>query len=224
MRELAERAGLPRSTAHRLARELEEWGGLERVEDGLRPGLRLFELGQRAPRQRDLREAALPAMRDVHAATGRLVQLAVLDGDETVCVEQVVPRGEPRVPSRPGTRVPAHATAMGKVLLACAVDPAALDVLLARPLAGLTRRTITDPAVLRPHLAEVRALGHALNRGEGQRGLLGIAVPLRDDDSVIAALSISFRAQTDLERALVALKTAQPSIERALAASRRSPR
>jgi DNA-binding IclR family transcriptional regulator len=218
IRELAARAELPRSTTHRIARDLVAWGALEATPDGLRPGLKLFELGQRVPRQRRLRDVALPVMRDVHAATGRLVQLAVLDGAETVCIEQVVPRGEPPVPSRPGSRVPAHATAMGKLLLAFAGDDV-LGAVLAEPLPALTPQTITDPARLRSELRRIRRRELSYNNQESQRGLHGVAVPLRTDDEVVAALAVSVRARSALPAATAALQAAAPAISRALSAS-----
>src|SRR4051812_20128199 len=96
VRELARRSGVPRSTVSRLTAALVDWGGLERDGGGrLRPGLRLFELGQRVPRQRSLRDAALPAMQDLLTATGEVVHLAVLDGADTVCIEQLAGRLAP---------------------------------------------------------------------------------------------------------------------------------
>ena len=206
VRELAARAELPRSTTQRLAAELVAWGGLERTPDGLRPGIRLFELGQRVPRQRALREVALPAMRDLHAATGRLIQLAILDRGETVCVDQVVPRAEPRVPSRPGSRMPAHATAMGKVLLATTGAPPPDD------LPAITPHTITDPTTLVAELEAIRARGYATNHEESQRGLHGVAVAVGPE----AGIAVSVRDEAELAPALTALQAIAPAVRRAL--------
>ena len=134
LRELARRTGLPLTTVHRAVGPLIEWGGLERVAGGLQPGLRLFELGQLVPQRTRLRELALPYMGDLYAATHEVVSLAVLDGTETVWIEQLAGRLAPPVPSRVGGRLPAHVTAAGKVLLAWA--PGAVDALCA---AGLQR-------------------------------------------------------------------------------------
>jgi DNA-binding IclR family transcriptional regulator len=206
VRELAARAELPRSTTHRLTGELVRWGGLERTPDGLTPGIRLFELGQRVPRQRALREIALPAMRDLHAATGRLIQLAILDHGETVCVDQVVPRNEPRVPSRPGSRMPAHATAMGKVLLAMTNTPPPHE------LPALTPHTITDSARLEHELQTIRERGYATNHEESQRGLHGVAVAIGPE----AGIAVSVRDEAELGAALTALQAIAPAVRRAL--------
>src|SRR5664279_612712 len=85
--ELARRTGLPKSTTHRLAGELVRLGLLEQAGPRLRLGLRLFELGQLVPRQRTLRDAALPFMEDLREATQNSVHLAVLEGIEVVYVE-----------------------------------------------------------------------------------------------------------------------------------------
>jgi len=215
VRELAMLAELPRSTTHRLAGELVEHGMLERVPGGLQPGMRLFELGQRVPRHRLLRDVALPAMHDLHAATGQLVQLAVLDGAETVCLEQIAARSGPPVPSLPGRRMPAHATAMGKALLADA-DPEAIDALLCHPLPSLTDATITDPDELRAELRRIRRRGHATSDQESQRGLYAVAAPLRDGPRTVASLALGMRRRGALGGALPALLAAADAITRRL--------
>jgi IclR family transcriptional regulator, acetate operon repressor len=222
IRELAMFAELPRSTTHRLAGELVEHGMLERVAGGLQPGMRLFELGQRVPRHRLLRDVALPAMHDLHAATGQLVQLAVLDGGETVCLEQIAARSGPPVPSQPGRRMPAHATAMGKALLADA-EPTLIDALLSHPLPALTEATITDPDALRAELRRIRRRGHATSHEESQRGLFAIAAPLRDATRTVASLAVGVRRRTAVRDALPALLVATSAIGRELVSRTRSP-
>lgn len=132
--DLARRAGLPLSTAHRLVGELAAWGALERDEDGrYRVGLRLWEVGALAPRSLGLRESAMPFLSDLHEVTGENVQLAVLDGTEVVYVERLVGRGTVGVVTRVGSRLPLHATGVGLVLLAHA--PVDLqERVLSRPL------------------------------------------------------------------------------------------
>src|SRR6185295_7275315 len=88
--EIAQRAGLPLTTAHRLVGELARWGALERGPDGrYRVGLRLWEVATLAPRGLGLREAALPFLEDLYEATHQNVQLAVLDGAEVVYLERI---------------------------------------------------------------------------------------------------------------------------------------
>ena len=121
LNELAALTGLPVSTTYRLASELVAWGGLERVEGGgYRIGLRLWEIGSLAPRGETLREVALPYMNDLYEATHENVHLAVLDGTEALYVEKLSGRRAMPVRTRRGGRLPLHATAVGKVLLAYA--------------------------------------------------------------------------------------------------------
>ena len=123
LNELAALTGLPVSTTYRLASELVGWGGLERVEGGgYRIGLRLWEIGSLAPRGETLREVALPYMNDLYEATHENVHLAVLDGTEALYVEKLSGRRAMPVRTRRGGRLPLHATAVGKVLLAYAPE------------------------------------------------------------------------------------------------------
>ena len=118
--ELARRTGLPKPTAHRMLAELAQWNVVERTPGGIRLGMRLFELGQLAPLQRGLREAATPFLSDLFEATHETVHLAVPDGLDVVYVQKLAGRNGPRIPSRIGGRMPAYCTGVGKALLAFA--------------------------------------------------------------------------------------------------------
>jgi DNA-binding IclR family transcriptional regulator len=213
IRELAGRTGLPLASVHRIVVRLIAWGGLERVDGGVRPGLRLFELGQLVPARGGLRETALPFMGDLYAATHEVVSLAVLDGTDTVWIEQLSGRLAPPVPSRVGGRLPAHVTAAGKVLLA--FGPGVVDEL---PLERHGPGTITDPGALREELSRIREQGVAINREESRRGILGVAAPVRRDGSVIAALAIAVarRSKSSPEAMAPAVRTAASALGRAL--------
>jgi DNA-binding IclR family transcriptional regulator len=116
--ELVRRTALAKATVHRLCGELLAWGLLERSGTSYRLGLRLFELGQRVPRQRILRETALPYLEDLLAATQETVHLAIREGLEVLDVEKIVGHRQVPQPSRIAGRLPLHCTATGKVLLA----------------------------------------------------------------------------------------------------------
>jgi IclR family transcriptional regulator, acetate operon repressor len=214
IRELARRTGLPLASVHRIVVRLSAWGGVERVAGGVRPGLRLFELGQLVPARENLREIALPFMGDLYAATHEVVSLAVLDGTDTVWIEQLSGRLAPPVPSRVGGRLPAHVTAAGKVLLAFGDDVVgALD--LARHGPG----TITDREALRAELRHVRERGIAINREESRRGVLGVAAPVvARDGAVVAALALAVarRSRFSPEAMAPAVRTAALALGRAL--------
>jgi IclR family transcriptional regulator, acetate operon repressor len=214
IRELARRTGLPVASVHRIVVRLLAWGALERVPGGVRPGLRLFELGQLVPARENLREIALPFMGDLYAATHEVVSLAVLDGVDTVWIEQLSGRLAPPVPSRVGGRLPAHVTAAGKVLLAHA--PHVVDTLrLERHGPG----TITDRERLRVELADVRERGIAINREESTSGVLGVAAPIvTRDGTVVAALALAVarRSRSSPEAMAPAVRTAALALGRAL--------
>jgi DNA-binding IclR family transcriptional regulator len=188
--DLARRAGLPLSTAHRLVGELERWGGLSRCDDGAyQVGGRLWELGLLAPVQRDLREIALPYLQDVHSSTRQTVHLAVRQDRHALYVERLLAPSSTAVVSRTGARLPLHATAVGKVLLAHAPQDVQADVL--QDLKRITPRTVVDAAVLSAQLDEVRQCGYARTAEEMTRGSWSIAVPLRDQaDDVVAAIGL----------------------------------
>ncbi|MCX6465079.1 MAG: IclR family transcriptional regulator [Pseudonocardiales bacterium] len=216
--DLARRAGLPLSTAHRLVGELAAWGALERDEDGrYRVGLRLWEVGALAPRSLGLRESAMPFLSDLHEVTGENVQLAVLDGTEVVYVERLVGRGTVGVVTRVGSRLPLHATGVGLALLAHA--PVDLqELVLSRPLRRYTERTLTDPEQVRRALAEVRRTGVAVSDRQIEMVSLSVAAPVHGPDGeVVAALSVVVPADGEGARAFVpVVRAAARGISRAL--------
>lgn len=216
--DLARRAGLPLSTAHRLVGELAAWGALERDEDGrYRVGLRLWEVGALAPRSLGLRESAMPFLSDLHEVTGENVQLAVLDGTEVVYVERLVGRGTVGVVTRVGSRLPLHATGVGLALLAHA--PVDLqELVLSRPLRRYTERTLTDPEQVRRALAEVRRTGVAVSDRQIEMVSLSVAAPVHGaDGEVVAALSVVVPADGEGARAFVpVVRAAARGISRAL--------
>ena len=194
--EIARAVGVPLSTAHRLVAELCAWGGVERDEDGrYRVGLRVWELGALAPRGLGLREAALPFMEDLYEVTHENVQLAVRDGTDVVFVERIAGRSAVGVLTRVGGRFALPPTGVGLVLLAHAPLEIQEEV-LARPLVGYTRHTITDPGQLRRILAEVRRSGVAVSDRQVTGDAVSVAAPVEVRGSVVAALSIVVRGSS----------------------------
>lgn len=215
--ELARRTGLAKSTVYRLTCELARNGLLERSGSGLRLGLRLFELGQLVPLQRDLRSAALPFMEDLREATRQIVHLAVLDGTEMVYLEILRSPDAPAPPSRVGGRLPAHATGVGKAALAFS-PPEVVDAVVAGGLHRLSRRTIVQPGRLRRELETIRRQGCAFDREESSDGVVCVASPVfGPDDAVVGALSVSgWSARMNLERMAPAVRTAALALSRKL--------
>ncbi|GAB23250.1 putative IclR family transcriptional regulator [Gordonia polyisoprenivorans NBRC 16320 = JCM 10675] len=189
--DIAERAGLPLSTASRLVDDLVGLGLLRRDEGRrVRIGVRLWELASRASPTLGLREAAMPFLEDVHAIVGHHVQLGVLDGAEVLFVERLSSPGAVINVTRVAGRLSLHASSAGLVLLAHA--PAGFqERVLSRTLPRYTAQTIVDPRHLRAFLAEVRRSGVAVCPGFIHEDATGIAVPIRDSkDLVVAAISV----------------------------------
>src|ERR671921_2256518 len=121
--EIAELSGTPMTTAHRLLGELTEWGALVRRTDGrYEVGRKLWDLGLLAPVQLELRQVAAPFLLDVHTTIRDTVHLAVRDGLSALYVDRISGRDSVPIVSQIGTRLPLHATGVGKVLLAAAHD------------------------------------------------------------------------------------------------------
>ena len=146
--ELAARADLPLPTAHRLV-GVAGWGALDRDTSGQYViGRRLWDLGLLAPLQAGLAEIASPYLHDLYGATLATVHLAVRDGHEVLYLDRV--RGHASVPivSTVGSRLPMHATGVGKVLLAHA--PVDVQHRVLAELSRITPYTITQPGQLKP--------------------------------------------------------------------------
>jgi DNA-binding IclR family transcriptional regulator len=189
--DLRERTGIPRATVHRLAGHLAELGLLERGVNGYRLGIRLFELGERVPRARELRRVALPHLHELLEATRANVHLGVLEGIRVLYIEKLSGRDHMPLPSMVGDFMPAHATALGKVLLAFS-PPEILSAVLSAGLEARTPFTITVPRVLVEQLIKIRSEGVGWEREESALGVACVAAPLYLGREVVAAVSVSY--------------------------------
>ncbi len=179
--------------------------------------MRLFELGSSVPRQRSLAEAALPYMRDLQQATGDTVHLAVLDRAEVVYLQILRGRGTRVLPSRVGGRMPAHATGVGKAILAFSPHSVA-SALIAVGLERRTARTIVAPGALHRELARIRDRGVSFDREESGPGIVCAASPVfGPGGAVLAALSVTgWSSRLDLDRVAPAVRTAALALSRQL--------
>lgn len=186
--EIADRLGIHRSSASRLVSTLRARGFVERtaVGDLVRLGPEVARLGRVMLAGRELATVAQPLMERLAADTGETVTLAVPAGGDALTVAQA--DGSHFVSSGKwvGLRTPLHCTADGKVLLAYDAVAPGRDRLV-----RCTDRTIVDPDALERALAEVRTRGFAVSEGEFEQGLVGLAAPVRQDGSCIAALCVS---------------------------------
>lgn len=214
--EIARRAGLPGSTAHRLTLELVATGLLDRDEDGrLRLGMHLWEVAQRGSRALRLRQAALPFMERVQARVREHTQLAVLERGEALFLERLSHPAAVSNITRIAGRLPLHASSSGLVLLAFA-DERERERVLAEPLPAVSRESVTDPVELRALLDRIRREGVVIARGFVESVSTGVAVPIRQRDSVIAALSVILPRDAPTVGAVDELRRAAAGISRVL--------
>ena len=216
---LAARADLPVPTAHRLVGELVAWGALSRTQAGeYVVGRRLWDVGLLAPVQTGLRQLASPYLHDLYGATLATVHLAVRDGAEVLYLDRLSGHASVPVVSTIGSRLPMHATGVGKVLLAHA--PAAVQAEVLGHLTRITPYTINQPGTLRRQLARVLRDDYATTTEEMSLGACSVAVPIRSRASVVAALGIVVPSlRKDRAKLVTAMQVAARSIGRSLAGS-----
>jgi DNA-binding IclR family transcriptional regulator len=215
--EIVRRTGLPKTTVHRIIGDLVNVGVLESVGAEFSLGLHLFELGSLVPPNRRLREAALPFMEDLYEAIHEITHLGILAGSDVLYLVRISGHDPVPVPTRDGARMPAHATALGKALLA--VSPqAVVRRALARPLVAFTANTITDPDVLLQQLAEAARSGVAFDYEEAFPGVVCVAAPItmpgRPSRAAISVTGPSHRF--DPRHAAAAVRMAGFAISRSL--------
>ncbi len=190
--ELGRRIGLPPSSTHRLLATLVATGYAVPVSGTgrYRSGPALVRLGTRAMPPPLLREVARPILVRLADATGETAHLAVLDGLDVVAIDHVAARGRAEDEHLVGSRMPAHATALGLALLAFRPDIA--DAIVGAGLQRLTTETIADAGALGRRLAEVRRRGYATNVRGWRDRTAGVAAPiLMPDGRVVGAVGLS---------------------------------
>lgn len=223
--ELARLAGLPISTAHRLANELTAWGVLERTEDGCyRVGLPLRMIGTRAGHHPSVLERAPRVMEDLSTATRTEVRFGVLEEGAVAFIEKT-PGHRPASPFSAGARLPAHATALGKALLAFSAPPV-VDRVIGEGLKPFTPYTLTGPDRFRRALAVTRLTRIAVSRWELELGASAVAAPVFGaGGQVLGALELRVRdLRSDLHAMQPALTVAARSLSREVATTTRAGR
>jgi IclR family transcriptional regulator, pca regulon regulatory protein len=193
--EVARATGLTRAAARRFLITLAELGYVrcDGRDFSLRP--KVLELGYAYLTGLSLNEVAAPHLEDLVARTRESSSVAVLDGEEIVYVARVATKRIMTASISVGTRFPAYATSMGRVLLAYLPDDQLGTYLNNAHLELITKRTLTDAERLRELLRSVRAQGYAMTDQELEEGLRSAAVPLRDASGVVvAAMNVSVHA------------------------------
>jgi IclR family KDG regulon transcriptional repressor len=191
--EIADALALPKSSAHSLLRTIEARGYVALdTERRYVLGTRIWELAQAFRGIEDLRTLMKPLMDEVVRRTGETVQLATLDRLSAVYLELSESPHPVKLTSRAGVRLPAHASAIGKALLAELDPEEAARRLDGAELSRLTEHTTAAVPALLAELDRTRARGYAVDDEEFAIGLRCLAVPIRDlDGKAVAAMSVS---------------------------------
>ena len=201
--EIVARVGLPRPVVRRILLTYEHLG-YARSHNGmwsLTP--RILELGAGYFSTASLPEVAYPIMADVVEGTGETCSVGVLDGVDVIHVARVEDRRPLPDAVRVGMRLPAHATAIGKVLLAHLSDVGIADYLALAQLERHTPHTIADGDSLRRRLDRVRADGYDISMEELHPGMVAAAVPILVDDDAVGALAVSSTTVRESEASLI---------------------
>ncbi|MEU6143274.1 IclR family transcriptional regulator C-terminal domain-containing protein [Streptomyces sp. NPDC047081] len=213
--EVAQATGLARATARRALITYEHLGLVRARDRVFEPTPRVLSLGFPPLSRTSVAEIAAPHMAELAAAVHESTSLSVLSGTDIQYTARVATSRIMSVNITVGTRLPAYATSMGRVMLADVPEPER-DL---GPLRALTRSTITDPEALTAVLSSVRSQGYALVDEELEEGLRSIAVPVRDRTGrVVAALNVAMHAarhtvEECVEQILPALRTTADHIE-----------
>jgi DNA-binding IclR family transcriptional regulator len=195
--EMARALGIPRSTAFRLAQTLAHLGFLERENDSYRIGAAVLRLGFEYIASLEVADLARPVVERLRDATGLSAQLVIRDGRDVVVVLKASPPSTFASNVTVGTRMPAHATILGRVLLADA-DDESLRALYPEP--ALPRVSAHSPrtlAELKRLLREDHARGYAVSESFFEQGISAVAAPVRDHSGgIVAAVSVTAQRPT----------------------------
>jgi IclR family pca regulon transcriptional regulator len=224
--DVARTTGLSRAAARRFLLTLDRLGYVSQTDGRFALTPQILQLGHAFLSSLTLPEVAEPHLARLVERVHESSSVSVLDGRDVVYVARVPTRRIMTVAINVGTRFPAHATSMGRVLLAGLPEPERADLLDGVALDPLTEATITARAALDAELDRVAADGYALVDQELEVGLRSIAVPVHDPaGTVVAAMNLSTHAGATSvdemrERLLPPLRETATAVERDLAVAR----
>jgi len=193
--EISKKLNMGLSTVHRILTTLKSRGYINQNEQTAkyRLGIKLFELGCAVQNTKRLVEIAKPYLRELSEITTEIVNLAILEGREVIYLSKIESTEILTVNIKSGTRVLAHCTALGKVLLAFIPDRE-FDGLYKseKQLPSLTQNSITSLKELKKQLKKIREQGYTIDKEEYRIGVNCFAVPIINKDGrAIAAISVT---------------------------------
>jgi IclR family transcriptional regulator, pca regulon regulatory protein len=194
--DLAKLVDLPRASVRRTLHTLVQLGYAEMDDRMFRLRPRVLNLARAYLQSNAVTDIVQPALERLSEQTGESCSAAVLDGEDVTMIAHASPKRVIPVSAQIGFRLPAFATALGRVLLA-ALDDRALDKFLVRLTPEkITKLTVTDKAQLRKIILDVRKSGFALADQEVEIGFRSLAIPLmKRDGRTVAALNIGVHSE-----------------------------
>ncbi|WP_025600672.1 IclR family transcriptional regulator [Burkholderia sp. WSM2230] len=212
--QLSSRLQIPKATLMRLIESLEARGYVTHMPDsrgadrGIALGPRAAQLALATLANNTFTRACRSLLRTLVDALGETCNLTVLDGDTVLYVERVETSEPLRLHMQPGTRVPLHCTASGKLFLSHMAPAERGPTIRRLQLKSMTYRTLTDPDLLEAELDRLATRGIGVDNEEFVRGMVAVAVPVRnaEDGHVLAALAVHApTARANLEDLLKAV-------------------
>jgi DNA-binding IclR family transcriptional regulator len=186
--DLSRRLEIPKSSASYILRALEKHGYVRRDDLGrYRLGMKVLSLSRNALTGIDVREIALPIMRDLMHRSQLTVHLAILDGDEAVYIEKVDSPGFIKMDTWVGKRMEIHTTGVGKALAAFQPEEHIHRIVRERGLRRVTPRSITTAQKFFKELERVRELGYGIDDEENSLGVRCLGAPIFNEDGLVEA-------------------------------------
>ena len=189
---------LPKSSVHEILSTLVTEGILEKDFDSstYHLGIKLFELGNRARSNLEIRKVATPHLKELNARFDETVHLTVLDNQEVLYIECFESTKRLRTYSVIGVRAPLYCTAVGKAILAFLPLDEIDEIIKVKGLEKFTENTITDRNVLLQELEKIVLAGYAVDNMEHEDGVRCVGAPIRNySGKVFASISVSGPSQ-----------------------------
>jgi DNA-binding IclR family transcriptional regulator len=203
--EIVTRLNLPKSSVHRILKDLTELGYLHFNPETKRyfGSLRMAALGAEVIANFHLRDHIRPQLLELHRETEHTTNSGVLDGTMGVFVDKIESKDFGiKLFSEIGKTFPLHCTGLGKALLSVSPNAVVADF-LKTPLQAITEKTITDPKMFRRELAETKRRGYALDNEEITRGIMCVAAPVFGfKGDPVCAISLTFPAYINDDRGI----------------------
>lgn len=190
--EIANVLNLNKSTVHGIINTLKFHGFIDQDESTLkyRLGIRFMEFGDVVVNSMNIRNTAYPVIEDVCGKIEETVNLAILDGSDIIYIEKKECSNSIRISSRIGVRIPAYATAGGRIILSY-MDKNKLACILPKKLKAFTASSLTDKNKLIQSFEEINKVGYAIDNEGLIQGMISVAAPIFDyKGNVLYSLSI----------------------------------